>query len=197
MTVAYPLHWPVGYPRTKGKVSSRFQTTINGAVKNVQNELRLFGKDTERDVKDLVISSNVTLSETRPADPGVAIYFRWDGIDCCIAIDRYPKPEDNLQAIAKVIEAERSKIRHGGLNIVRASFRGYAALPPPKGADGQLAPPWRQVLFGNADVQCSLADVDRRYRELVKTEHPDRGGDAAKFNRITDAVRQAREELKG
>ena len=80
--------------------------------------------------------------------------------------------------------------------ILRAAFRGYAALPPPKGPDGQIAPPWRVVLFGAPDVRATAADVEAKYRELVKAHHPDRGGDPAKFNQIIDAVRQAREELK-
>ena len=92
-----------------------------------------------------------------------------------------------------MIEAERTKLRHGGLNIVRASFRGYANLPPPKGPDGQLAKPWWAELgFTEAPP---LPDAENRYRELVKTHHPDRGGDAAKFNSVTDAIRNARIEL--
>lgn len=93
-----------------------------------------------------------------------------------------------------VLEAERTKLRHGGLNIVRTAFRGYAALPPPKGPDGQLAPPWWDVL--GVPQGAALEAAEARYRELVKSEHPDRGGDPAKFNAITDAVRKAREEAR-
>lgn len=194
MTQAFPLHWPVGMPRNKSRTSSQFKTSIAGALDNVENELRRFGNDTSRKVTDLVISSNYSLSTRNPSDGGVAVYFRWDGIDCCIAVDRYNRIEENLQAVSKVIEAERTKMRHGGLNIVRSSFRGYAALPPPKGPDGQLLPPWRHILGipDGADLQTAEA----AYREAVKIHHPDRGGDPAKFNQMTDAIRQAREEFK-
>ncbi|MBI1202660.1 MAG: J domain-containing protein [Rhodopseudomonas sp.] len=193
MTTAYPLHWPAGTPRTASRTRSKFSTTIAGAVKNVMDELRRFGNDSGKRVEDIVISSNVSLAETRPSDPGIAVYFRWEKIDCCISIDRYQKTEENLQAVARVIEAERTKLRHGGLNIVRTSFRGYAHLPPPKGADGQLAAPWWQVLgFTNLP---SLTSAEVAYRDLVKKHHPDAGGDAAKFNQITDAIRAARIEL--
>lgn len=194
MTTAYPLHWPPGQPRQKSRSSSRFKTSVPGAVNNVQDELRRFGNDTGRKVENVIISSNVSLGSQRPVDPGIAAYFRWDNIDVCIAVDLYTLPEDNLQAISKVIEAERAKLRHGGLNILRASFRGYAALPPPKGPDGQLAPPWRHVLGIHDGAHLPMAED--AYRKLVKTHHPDMGGDAAKFNQITDAIRQAREELK-
>lgn len=184
----------MGFRRTKSRTGSRFNSSITAALNNVQDELRRFGNDTGKKVETIIISSNFTLGNQRPADPGIAVYFRWSGVDACIAVDRYLKIEDNLQAIAKVIEAERAKMRHGGLQIVEASFRGYAALPPPTGPDGQLAAPWRHVLFG-PDADGTLADAERSYRDKVKTHHPDKGGDPAKFNLITEAIRQAREEL--
>lgn len=196
MTQAYPLAWPMGFPRAKSRASGNFRSTLPQALDNVDDELRRLGNDSGRKITDLVISSNFSLTSRSPADPGVAVYFRWDGIDVCFPVDLYTKIESNLQAVARIVEAHRTILRHGGMNVMRASFRGYASLPPPKGPDGQLAAPWRQVLFGDAGAQATLADVDRRYRELVKDAHPDRGGDAAKFNTIVDAVRQAREELK-
>lgn len=193
MTTAYPLAWPHGMPRTKSTMKSKFSTSIAAAVSNVTDEMRRFGNDSGKPVQSVIISSNVTLTTTRPADGGVAAYFRWDNIDCCIAIDRYAHPEENLQAIARILEAERTKLRHGGLNIVRAGFRGFAALPPPTGPAGQLAGPWWQALGFNQPP--SIAEAENKYRALVKTAHPDRGGDAARFNEITDAIRQARNEL--
>lgn len=190
MTTAYPLHWPVGFPRSNEHKPSRFSTSISGAVRNVMDELRRFGNDTGNPVENVVISSNVSLGSDRPKDPGVAVYFRWNGIDSCIAVDRYRYPEENLQAIALVIAADRTKLRHGGLNIVRAAWRGYAALPPPTGADGQLMRPWWQVL--GLPEGATLDQAEARYRELVKQHHPDRGGDPARFNEIADAISKAR-----
>lgn len=196
MTQAYPLHWPQGYPRTKHPVRSQFRTSLDTAVNNVTKALRAFAKDSGKDIMNLVVSSNVTLMNTTPQDGGVAAYFRWDNLDCCIAVDRYQTPAENLQAIMHIIEAERTKLRHGGLNIVRATFRGFAALPPPTGPDGQIIPPWWHVLGFESERQATLEEAERRYREAVKTKHPDRGGSAAEFNVITDAIRQAREALK-
>lgn len=192
---AFPLSWPQDMPRTASRSSSRFNTSVSGAVKNVMDELRRFGNDTGRRVENILISSNVTLVDVRPKDPGVAAYFRWDNMDACIAVDRYSKVECNLQAISKVIEAERAKLRHGGLHIVRASFRGYAALPPPTGADAQIAKPWHQRL--GLPANASLPAAEAAYRTLVKKNHPDVGGNPAEFNLITDAIRQARQELGG
>ena len=188
MTQAYPLQWPAGMPRTKSKLRSRFQTTLHKAIENVNEELRRFGNDSEKKIENLILSSNVTLTSQRPDDPGVAAYFNWDGLACCIAVDRYPKVEDNLQAITKVIEAERAKLRHGGLNIVRAAFRGYAALPPP--TDGKF---WWDVL--GVPEGCRLDVAREAYRTLAIQHHPDAGGDAgrmAEINRAWDEAQAAR-----
>lgn len=194
MTEAYPLHWPEGFPRAKSRITSQFRTSLSGALTNVQDELRRFAKDTGRKIDNVVISSNVTLGQQRPPDPGVAIYYEWDGVQVCIPVDRYQKVEDNLQAIFRIIEADRTKMRHGGLNIVKASMRGYAALPPPgpgRGAIGQM--PWWKRL-GVAKT-CTIEEAQAAYYAKVKTTHPDHGGDAAEFNLVVTAWEEARREL--
>lgn len=189
---SYPLAWPIGFPRTKTRVTSRFKTTLHGAIKNVQDEMRRFGNDSGKVVKDVIVSSNVTLMSSRPADPGIACYFVWDGVQSCIAVDRYNYVEENLQAVALIIEAERTKLRHGGLNIVKAAFRGYASLPPPIDANGALLPPWWQTLGFEQSVPLEAAKS--AYIRLVKETHPDKGGDAAKFNQVVEAWKRAQEE---
>ena len=188
MTQAYPLQWPAGMPRTKTRVPSRFQTTLYRAIENVKDELRRFGENSSKPITHLVLSSNVTLADSRPTDPGVAAYFTWDGLGCCIAVDRYRKVEENLQAISKVVEAERAKIRHGGLNIVRAAFRGYAALPPPSDCK-----PWWDVLGVPQD--CRLDAAREAHRTLAIRHHPDRGGDTATMAEVNRAWEEAQQAI--
>lgn len=190
MTQAYPLHWPPFMPRTEARKPDRFRSSTDKALNNVISSLRGFAKDSGKDVVNVVISSNVTLLVDDPPDPGIAVYFTWDKAPCCIAVDRYTTVAANVQAIHHVIEAERTKLRHGGLNVVRAAFRGYAALPPPSGEQRT----WWQVLgFGDQPL---LADAEARYKELAKQQHPDKGGDAGAFDALTKAIRAAREHLK-
>lgn len=196
MTVAYPLHWPQGLARTKNPSRSKFRSSTATAINNLTGSLRHFAKETERDISSLVVSSNATLLNESPRDAGVAVYFRWDNMDCCIAVDRYLTVADNLQAIHHIIEAERTKMRHGGLNVVRAGFRGFVALPPPMQSTGQLPPTWRRVLFGDEDVKVTLPQAEQRYRDLAKAEHPDAGGNSVRFIALGDAIRAARQELK-
>lgn len=187
MTQAYPLHWPENWTRSARKEQSRFKSTISAALSNVQSAIRKFGDDSGKKVENIVISSNVTLGQQRPPDPGVAVYFSWDGISTCIAVDRYEKVEDNLQAIYHCIEAERTKLRHGGLNLVRAAFRGYAALPPPDSRHH-----WSKVL-GVQSIS-SIEEIRAAYLEKSKESHPDNGGSNEKMAEINAAYASAKKE---
>lgn len=181
---AWPLSWPDEWPRTTRRGSSSFRTSLPGALDNVRKSLAAFAKDSGKQVTDLLISSNVTLGDARPADPGVAIYFTWDGIATCVAVDRYEKVEENLQAIHHCLEAERTKLRHGGLNLVRAAFRGYAKLPPPQATED-----W--VVLG-VDRNAPWAEVEAAYLRLRSSNHPDKGGSAEQFQRIQLAYKSAK-----
>ncbi len=188
---AFPLTWPATMPRTKTPVKSQFRTSLNGALNNVRDSLFAFSRDSGKKIEGLVISSNVTLGEQKPADPGVAVWFTWDGLSVCIAVDRYPKVEDNLQAIHHVIEARRTELRHGGLHIVRATFTGFAALPSP---DAKKS--WREVLLFGSDMLRPNRDmVEKRYRELAKERHPDAGGSAEAMAELNAAKAEALKEI--
>lgn len=193
MTVArYPLTWPPTLPRTKTKQTSKFKTGLTTALDNVRKSLSMFGSDSGKPVKDMVISSNVTLGISRPDDPGVAVWFQWDGLSVCIAVDRYSKVEDNLQAIHHIIEARRTELRHGGLNIVRATFTGFAALPAPAGTRS-----WREVFDYSATARPRIEDIQSDYRNLSRTAHPDHpDGSHDKMAELNRAREEALKELE-
>jgi hypothetical protein len=185
MTQAYPLHWPDGLPRTERKVASQFKTQLNGALENVRKSIEAFGRDSGKPVSGIVLSSNVTLGATSPTDSGVAAWFVWDGAQRCIAVDRYPKVQDNLQAIHHILEARRTEMRHGGLHIVRQTFKGFVALPAPAGAKE-----WREVL--GLSGQVTAAQIDAAYRERAATAHPDKGGSTEAMAALNRARAEAR-----
>lgn len=87
---AFPLTWPPAFPRTKVREKGAFKTTLAGALSNVEGSLRRFAADSGKKLDGVVMSSNVTLGVQRPADPGVAVWFTWDGMGICVAVDRYP-----------------------------------------------------------------------------------------------------------
>jgi hypothetical protein len=184
---AFPLAWPEGLARTERPVTSQFRTSLAGALKNVRTSIEAFGRDSGKPVADIILSSNCTLGVDRPVDPGVAAWFTWDGAQRCIAVDRYPKPEDNLQAIHHILEARRTEMRHGGLHIVRQTFKGFTALPAPNAGN---RPPWREVLGLNGNP--SREQIEAAYREKAKTAHPDRGGSREAWDRLTEAYQAAK-----
>lgn len=181
-----PLVWPDGLPRTERKASSQFRTSLSAAINNVKKSLAAFGADTGKAVSEVAVTSNVGgIAFDAPKDTGVAIWFAWDGAERCIAVDRYPKVEDNLQAIHHILEARRTEMRHGGLHIVRQTFKGFVALPAPAGTK-----PWREVLGLVGPV--SAAEVDKAYRERAAKAHPDAGGTVEAMHALTRARSEAK-----
>lgn len=153
-------------------------------MNNVTDSLRKFGADSGKAVSDVVISSNVTLGRNNPTDPGVAIWFKWDGLSVCIPVDRYSKVEANLQAIHHIIEARRTELRHGTLALVRATFTGFAALPAPTAKRN-----WHVVL--GLGSTASRDSVEAAYRSLAKERHPDKPGGSAEAMAELNAAREA------
>lgn len=174
---AYPLTWPITFPRKKVREKSRFQATLPGALKNVETSLRLFASDSGKKLERLVISSNVTLGIQNPPDPGVAVWFVWDALQVCIPVDRYSSVQANLQAIHHIIEARRVELRHGTLELVRASFHGFKALP------ASSRKPWWELL--GIEHEATTDQIRDAFRAKMKLAHPDAGGstkDAAELN---------------
>lgn len=196
MTAAYPLTWPDNIPRSKTREKGQFKTTLPGALANVRKSIEAFGRDSGKAVSGLVISSNVTLGESRPADPGVAIWFGWDGLQVCIPVDRYQSVEANLQAIHHIIEARRTELRHGTLALVRATFTGFQALPAP---GAQRKREWREVFgFQSTATRAGItaSAIEAKYRELAKHEHPDRpGGSHERMAELNRAREEALREI--
>lgn len=185
---AYPLTWPPGVPRLTKRETGQFKTSLAGALKNVQDSLRRFGSDSRMPVENIILSSNVSLGVEKPADPGVAVWFMWDGAQVCIPVDRYTTPAANLQAIYHVIEARRVELRHGTLALVRATFQGFKALPAPN------VVAWHVVLELNTRHPTS-EELKTAYRRMAAKTHPDKGGSSEKMAEVNDAYLRARAEL--
>lgn len=187
---AFPLAWPGNWPRTKRPQKSQFKSSLAASLNNLKKSLSLLATDSGKKVEDLIISSNVTLGEQNPGDAGVTVYFTWDGISTCIPVDRYLKVQDNLQAIHHCIEADRTKLRHGGIHQIRATYQGYASLPAP---DSRSLRTWYEVL-GVAESQ-SKVDVDEAYRTLRGRYHPDKPtGNDVKFDEVQKAYAAFKKE---
>lgn len=190
MATHYPLCWPSHIPRSTKREKGNFKTSIAKAIANVESSLKAFARDSNKPITDWVISSNVTLGQQKPSDPGVAVWFEWDGLQVCIPVDRYASVEANLQAIHHVIEARRTELRHGTLALVRASFMGFQALPAP---ENERERPWWDVL--NVPRDAGKEAIFAAYHALAKTAHPDRGGSNEQMAELVRARDEALREI--
>lgn len=184
---AYPLAWPDNMRRSTQRERGSFKTTLGNALKNVEDSLRKFGQDSHKPVQNVVLSSNCALGVSRPSDPGVAAWFTWAGESVCIPVDRYETPEANLQAIHHIIEARRVELRHGTLQLVKATMQGFKALPPPAGTKARR--PWTEVL--GVPAAAAKAQIEMAYRDKAKTAHPDAGGSTEAMAELTRARDEA------
>lgn len=202
MTQAYPLAWPLGWPRTDDRQFGHFTSRSNSgwdkkvslhqATSRVMDEIGRFtkrGKTWRIPPDSVVISTDLQVRKSdglpksgqrQPDDPGVAVYFELDGKPQVIPCDRYTKIEQNLAAVAATLAALRTLERHGS-GIMERAFTGFQALP-------HLAKdPWYVVLGVPENAPHDV--VQKQYRLLRSTYHTDNAesGDADQFGRVMDA----------
>lgn len=157
----YPLAWPDNQRRSKARIKAQFRTGLEGAIKSVRESLSRFAADSGTRMTGIQVTSNTGIFDTKPADPGVSVWFEWDGDLCCIAVDRYLTVADNLRAIHHVLEARRVELRHAGIEMVRTTFRGFlAALPAPD------AKAWHTVL--GVSPTATPDEVEAAYKALAR-----------------------------
>jgi hypothetical protein len=199
---AYPLQWPDGWPRSRGRKSAQFGKTewrSNGlggaykskaditmaeAMKRVNVELERLGVNVE---DDSIVSTNLKLNlsglprggQGEPGDPGVAVYFQKKNAPMrVIAIDAYTRVRDNLAAIAATLEAMRAIERHGGAQILERAFTGFTAIAVP-------GKNWWDVLEVRPDASRDV--IEQNFRRLARDRHPDRGGSHEAMSALNEA----------
>lgn len=199
---AYPLQWPEGWPRSRGRKPGHFgkqevrsntggsswkqkaDLTMADAMKRVKYELDRLGVNV---ADDSIVSTNLTLNlsglprgdQGEPGDPGVALYFRKkNGPMRVIAIDAYYRVRDNVAAIAATLEAMRAIERHGGAQILERAFTGFAALTAP-------GKNWWDILEVRSDA--TPDEIEANFRRLARDRHPDRGGNDEAMAALNEA----------
>ena len=187
---AYPLSWPVGWPRARAPSRSKFGNwTLYSARQQLQKELASLG------ARSVVLSTNIPLRQDglpysnvrEPADHGVAVYFRIKGEPRVLACDKWNLVSHNMIALARHVEAIRGQIRWG-VGSVEQAFGGYRALPamPPSRT-------WFEVL--GVEEEAAWDRIEAARLALLAKNHPDVGGQtsvAAEINAAFDEARSAR-----
>ena len=138
MTEAYPLKWPQGWPRHKGRRDSdrRFYGPTfkwDRVYRGIREELKRIG------ATHIVVSTDQPLRQDgypysqvrRIDDPGVAVYFMRRKKPMVMAQDRFDTVMGNMRSLTMAIEGLRQMERHGGAVMLEKAFSGFAALPAP------------------------------------------------------------------
>lgn len=214
MTVAFPLQWPEGWPRTAANSrsdSARFKsgsafvvdaTSSTGhryvGTKPVSFDRarKLLFEELERmKVASVVLSSNVPLrldglpradaARMRMDDPGVAVYFQHRKKPMVMAQDAFDTVAGNMRSLGLAVEALRQLERHGGGHMMERAFSGFAALP-------LSTPPWREVFGVPPEWR---GDLRATFIRLSRERHPDAGGSQGAMSELNVAYEAAKREL--
>lgn len=191
----YPLEWPVGWARARQHDVARFGSqgrgaTLHGAHAFLRLELQRL-EATEIKVSTMVpiaAGGKTWRDIAEPKDHGAAVYFRIANQARALACDKWVRVADNLQALAKHVEAIRGQIRWG-VGSVDQAFGGYKALPA-MGARKL----WHEVL--GLPHTATREQIDHKRIGLLSRLHPDRpGGDAEAAADVNAAYREALDVL--
>lgn len=198
---AYPLSWPVGYPRTAHRRQSSFGTRSSAFASKRPTFARvrdLLSAELERlGASKIVLSTNLGLQldglprsgQSMPGDPGVAVYFQLKGKALVLPSDKWDRVECNLMALVKHIEALRGLDRWG-VGTVERNFAGYQALPE-KGQGLQ----WYDHLKVPPDAPAEL--IEQSFKQLAKIAHPDAGGTLDRWHQLHEARQQGLAAARG
>lgn len=182
---SFPLYWPAGRPRSHRRGASGFRdSNVYRETQEVRRELELLG------ARSVIVSSNLALrqdgipyaNQPKPQDPGVAVWFTLKGEQHALCCDAWSRPDENLRAIAKHVEAMRGQLRWK-VATAQEAFAGFKALP--ERAAGPT--PWEAL--GIEPTQSRDA-IERAYKRAAMTAHPDHGGTPDQWH----ALQQAREQ---
>lgn len=162
-----------------------------------------------RELRELGAKSPTLLIALRPEDfrldglpragrvaahPGIVLSFESKHGPLSYPCDTFDRWQDNLRAIALALEALR-KVDRYGVTKRGEQYRGFLALESTAAPAG-FADELEAKLF-LARVT-GIPYMDRPLRELVRIAqrrtHPDTGGDAATFHRVSLAEAKLREE---
>lgn len=182
------LEWPTGFERTPtdGQTRNRnFDVSLSQAFDDLEAELSRLEVDSFRYSFD----ANQRKSDQRPysrANPdSPAFVLRWSmsGEQYAVACDRFSRLRDNVRTVGLYVR-EKRKMEQRPVVTGESEFAN-ARLPPADDEPITADVPPHKIL--DVDPNASASEVRCAFREQVKDAHPDNGGSAAEFQRLTDA----------
>lgn len=140
---------------------------------------------TESDIRQ----DGAVRATARPSAPAaaVAVESRTKG-SLLFTCGRFNHWQDNVRAIALGLEALR-KVDRYGITESDEQYRGWQALPPgtPMPAAKMTVEDAARFIVSVSDGDPNTESYDSMYRRAAMKLHPDHGGNAADFDRLTEA----------
>lgn len=196
MTEAYPLAWPLGWPRHKGQrdSDSRFKGPTyrwDRVFHGLQDEIVRIGGNRN----SIVVSTNqpvrndgLPYAQQRAInDPGVAVYFVRNKKPMVMAQDRFDTILGNMRSLTMAIEGLRQMERHGGATMLERAFDGFAALPPAENCWFVLG------LQGRKDIDRFI--IMEAFKKQAMNGHSDTGTGGVDMDRLVKARDEALEKI--
>ncbi len=200
-----PLVWPADWRRTPSIERSRapYRASFVDTRNLIIDELKLMVTGRVSGYVPMVLSSDIPVKRDgtpyadydEPADPGAAVWWVDRNQETrAIACDRWNTVAGNFRAIALSIQHLRGLERTGASQIFERSMQNFR-VPKLPGGLANTRPWWCETL-GLDHWPASHHEIQDAYRTLVKTTHPDRGGDQQRFVQINEAKDRALEALR-
>lgn len=197
MKVQPIIEWPGTL--TRNRVRSSFGSTQSATLQLLRRELSQLG------AKDVLLQIAIDRAQFRldgfpratakPQHPGLILTMESRFGPLSYPCDTFTLWEDNLRAIALALEALR-KVDRYGVTKRGEQYRGFLAIEgataaPAGFASAQDALVWLRQVVG---VYALDLDVKALLRGAQRVAHPDHGGRAEDFQRVTLAEARLRAE---
>lgn len=205
MHVAPIREWPGAL--TADRRASQFSASLSDTLRMLDREIwNLVDTRAQQDSAELLVAIDAgqfrqdgrPYANAKASHPGVIFSIDSRHGHLSYPCDTFTRWEDNLRAIALALEALR-KVDRYGVTKRGEQYRGFLALEAtaaPAGfvdVDEALRFLGGYIGLGPAEMRVVDGAPARALRKAQRVEHPDMGGDAAAFQRVTLAEAKLRE----
>jgi hypothetical protein len=186
--------WP--REKTRYPKRSRFDVKYEETITLLNRELDRLGARKAVIQVDLpeskIRNDGLPRAGAHPDTPGVILSFESKHGPLKYMTDVFDHWQDNLRAIALGLEALR-KVDRYGITKSGEQYTGWKQLPAGNEAMTDL---YVAADFIEIHSECTASDIlsdpdlaKKAYRQAAMKLHPDKGGDAEKFNKLQEAYR--------
>ncbi len=197
------LRWPEWWPRATRRRNTSLGIDRGRAQQTIMSMLANMGAD------GIEITCEAPTRGTdgvlrQPTDSGVAVWFTSQNYQYAVACDEYVFVRDNLAALSYLfsnIYQLTSIGMHHAASVMLGALREPESEPyePDYGPDEDISGTdanWWTVFGFQTRMMATLEKCEKKYRDAVKRNHPDRpDGDEEAMKIYTQAITLARKHF--